>query len=110
MTEPRNAQVTNLKYLSKKTDIPLVQLTDSLDATVPDLGTTYSTLLTAEGLADIAKYATGVGPFKGTLIPTDPETNLLGESTNIAELIHDAGLQVSSLVQCHGAASGFSCD
>jgi glycerophosphoryl diester phosphodiesterase len=92
----RSVQVSNLKYLSKKTDIPLVQLTDDFTNTVygsPE-GTTYADLLTKEGIADIATYATGMGPWKNTLIPVDPDTNLLGEPTGVADMIHDAGLAV----------------
>ena len=87
-----------MKQLSKKTDIPLIQLTDDFTTAVPGSkdGTTYADLLTKEGIADIATYATGMGPWKNTLIPVDPGTNLLGKPTGVADMIHAAGLAVRS--------------
>jgi hypothetical protein len=107
MAVPRKqngVQVNNLKALAKKTDIPLIQLTDDLTVTIPDLGKPYSTLLTAEGVKSVAKYATCMGPYKNTLYGVDAKTNLLTKSTGVAELIHAAGMQV-----CARAAAAAQC-
>ena len=78
----------NLKYLRGKTAVRLVQLVDgtdinpdgSIDFSLPwgqpyDLTVAgdkrnYGALLTPAGLADIKKYADGIGPWKPYLIPT----------------------------------------
>lgn len=78
----------NLKYLRGKTAVRLVQLVDgydihpdgSIDYSLPwgqpyDLTVAgdkrnYGALLTPAGLADIKKYADGIGPWKPYLIPT----------------------------------------
>jgi glycerophosphoryl diester phosphodiesterase len=50
-------------------------------------------LATAAGLKGIAKYADGVGPNKGLLIPRDAN-NTLGAPTTFVEDAHAAGLVV----------------
>ena len=78
----------NLKYLRGKTAVRLLQLVDgtdinpdgSIDFSLPwgqpyDLTVAgdkrnYGALLTPAGLADIKKYADGIGPWKPYLIPT----------------------------------------
>jgi glycerophosphoryl diester phosphodiesterase len=81
-------ETSNLKYLRTKTQVRLVQLIDgndvnadgSMDFSLPwgqayDLtmagdSRNYGALLTPAGLADITKYADGIGPWKPYLIPT----------------------------------------
>ena len=81
-------ETSNLKYLRTKTQVRLVQLIDgndvnadgSMDFSLPwgqayDLtavgdSRNYGALLTPAGLADIKKYADGIGPWKPYLIPT----------------------------------------
>jgi glycerophosphoryl diester phosphodiesterase len=56
-------QVTNLKYLSHKTKIPLIQLLRSRpDELIFDVNVTVAEATTDAGLADIAKYAAGGHP------------------------------------------------
>lgn len=79
-------EVANLKYLRRKTELPLVQLIDA-DDVAPD-GTvtlaapydkpydfavagdprTFKDMLTPAGLKEIATYANGIGPWKPYLI------------------------------------------
>ncbi|MCM2330104.1 MAG: glycerophosphodiester phosphodiesterase [Pseudomonas sagittaria] len=81
-------EVANLKYLRGKTQLRLVQLVDASDidadgriqlaapfdkpydfAVVGD-PRTFASLLTPEGLKEIATYADGIGPWKPYLIPS----------------------------------------
>ncbi len=80
-------EVSNLKKLSTKTNIPLVQLLDAFDVdyntgellyldvnarpydfTVNGDTRTYADLQTPEGLAEIATYAAGIGPWKRMIV------------------------------------------
>ncbi len=81
-------EVSNLKYLNSTTDIRLVQLVDAddvnpdgslslvapyrqpYDFVVSGDSRLFSDLLTPEGLAEIATYADGVGPWKPYLLRT----------------------------------------
>ncbi|MDO5102855.1 MAG: glycerophosphodiester phosphodiesterase [Lautropia sp.] len=81
-------EVGNLKYLRSKTQVRLVQLIDgndqnpdgSIDQSLPygqpyDLTVagdkrTFKDLLTPAGLAEIKRYADGIGPWKAYLIPS----------------------------------------
>lgn len=115
----------NLRYLNGRTDIKLVQLVDandvnangSLDLTPPydrpyDFTVagdprTFADLLTPQGLAFIATYADGVGPWKPYLVKTvDDGIDRNGDgkltaadrrvdgSTGVIEAAHQAGLQI----------------
>lgn len=69
-------EVGNLKYLNTLTDLPIVQLFDASDAQPYDLvksgdSRTYGDLLTPTGLAEIAEYADGIGPWKRLIIPAE---------------------------------------
>ncbi|MBD1996656.1 esterase-like activity of phytase family protein [Leptolyngbya sp. FACHB-541] len=79
-------EVSNLKELNTKTDIPLVQLLDAYDVALDgsliyqDVNArpydfavngdnrTYGDLQTPEGLAEIAEYADGIGPWKRMIV------------------------------------------
>ncbi len=112
-------EVGNLKYLNTLTDLPLVQLFDASDAQPYDFvksgdERTYGDLLTPTGLADIAKYADGIGPWKRLIVPAEsvdlngdgePDDlngdgeisdadNLLQVPTSLVDDAHDAGLLV----------------
>ncbi|KXZ42399.1 hypothetical protein GPECTOR_152g54 [Gonium pectorale] len=93
-------EVNNLKYLATKTCIPLIQLMDDFDTEVPDVpGTTYSDLMTDQSLARIAAYASGVGPWKNTLMikkanATDVRNGAGLMSSGLAERIHKFGMQL----------------
>jgi glycerophosphoryl diester phosphodiesterase len=81
-------EVSNLKELNGKTNLPLVQLLDAFDValdgsliyedvnkqpydfTVKGDKRTYADLQTKAGLAEIATYADGIGPWKPMIIPS----------------------------------------
>ncbi len=67
-------EVSNLQYLRTLTDVPLVQLYDEATVQPYDFVAngstrTYGDLLTPEGLAGVAEYANGIGPFKRLILP-----------------------------------------
>ncbi|MEH2206191.1 MAG: glycerophosphodiester phosphodiesterase [Nostoc sp.] len=68
-------EVGNLQDLSTKTDLPLVQLLNNsgkpYDFVVSGCERTYTDLVTASGLKEIAKYAQAVGIHKNLLVPRD---------------------------------------
>ncbi|MEP0924424.1 glycerophosphodiester phosphodiesterase family protein [Leptolyngbya sp. FACHB-711] len=82
-------EVSNLKELNTKTDIPLVQLLDAYDVALDgsliyqDVNArpydfavsgdtrTYGDLQTPEGLAEIATYADGIGPWKRMIVSVE---------------------------------------
>jgi glycerophosphoryl diester phosphodiesterase len=87
--------VGNLKYLSSKTDLPLVQLLGGYEGFVtPDNGKSHEEMTTADALAEIATYATGVGPWKHALVTIDEAANQLTGKTDLAERIQAANMQV----------------
>lgn len=93
-------QVGNLKYLSSKTDIPLVQLLGGWEGYVtPDTGVTHDEMTTDEGLDDIATYASGVGPWKDTILRTT-EAGYIRPSTGLVQRIQERGMQVRWSQRC----------
>ncbi len=68
-------EVGNLQDLSTKTDLPLVQLLNNsgkpYDFVVGGCERTYTDLVTASGLKEIAKYAQAIGIHKNLLVPRD---------------------------------------
>ena len=118
-------EVSNLKYLNGQTNIRLVQLVDA-DDVKPDGSLslvapyaqpydfvlagdprTFADLLTKAGLAEIATYADGIGPWKPYLLKTvDDGVDRDGDgvitasdrrvdgSTGVIEAAHEAGLLV----------------
>ena len=118
-------EVGNLKYLNGRTDIRLVQLVDADDvkadgslSLVPPYAQpydfvvdgdprTFADLLTPAGLAQIATYADGIGPWKPYVLTTvDDGVDRDGDgvitasdrrvdgSTGVIEAAHAAGLLV----------------
>ncbi|MDP2834920.1 MAG: glycerophosphodiester phosphodiesterase family protein [Pseudomonadota bacterium] len=118
-------ETANLKYLNGQTDIKLVQLVDADDVNADgsmslvapyaqpyDIvaaggATTFADLLTPAGLAEIATYADGIGPWKPYLVKTvddgfdrtgDGNLNIndrrVDGSTGVIEAAHAAGLLV----------------
>ncbi|HEY9619963.1 MAG TPA: glycerophosphodiester phosphodiesterase family protein [Crinalium sp.] len=70
-------EVSNLKELNGKIDVPLVQLFDASDVKPYDFVAsgdprTYGDLLKPSGLAEIATYANGIGPWKRLIVPANP--------------------------------------
>jgi glycerophosphoryl diester phosphodiesterase len=93
-------EIANLKGLRAMTQLPLVQLFDTegqpFDAVAARGSLTYEQMATAEGLAQIATYANGVGPEKYKyIIPRDGNGNLdLKNQTDFVANAHAAGLIV----------------
>ena len=90
-------EVSNLKELSQKTDLPLVQLINNIgkpyDFVIENDPLTYADLLTQKGLREIAEYAQAIGVHKNLLIPRDNYGKLLSPTSLIIDA-HAANLQV----------------
>lgn len=86
-------EVGNLKALAKKTKVRLVQLMDAEGGPADDAKSTYATMASAKGLKAIARYAQGVGPNKGLIIPRAAD-GALGKPTRFVANAHVAGLMV----------------
>ncbi|MEH2367465.1 glycerophosphodiester phosphodiesterase [Nostoc sp.] len=73
-------EVGNLQDLSTKTDLPLVQLLNNsgkpYDFVISGCERTYTDLVTASGLKEIAKYAKAIGIHKNLLVPRDSNGKL----------------------------------
>mgnify|MGYP000676644920 CR=1 FL=1 len=105
-------EVSNLKELNTKTNIPLVQLLDAFDVdyttgallyqdvnarpydfAVAGDTRTYADLQTAQGLAEIATYADGIGPWKRMIVSVknvDANNDGLADDLNGDGVINDA--------------------
>ena len=83
-------EVENLKTLSRLTRVRLVQLLwtegQPYDQQVLGTGLSYAQMITPKGLKNIARYASGIGPEKGMVIPRDAAGNL----TTPTRLVRDA--------------------
>ena len=91
-------ETQNLQRLSRRTDLPLVQLVACAGAPY-DLHSsgdprTYADLVSAGGLAEISSYADAVGLCKDVMIPRDTQ-NRLGAPTGVIRDAHRAGLGVT---------------
>ncbi|MBD2199912.1 MULTISPECIES: glycerophosphodiester phosphodiesterase [Calothrix] len=90
-------EVSNLKYLASKTDLPLVQLLNNTgkpyDFVVNADERTYSDLVTKSGLQEIAEYAQAIGIHKNLIVPIDSNKKLLS-STSLVSDAHAASLLV----------------
>ncbi|MBW4580229.1 MAG: esterase-like activity of phytase family protein [Tildeniella nuda ZEHNDER 1965/U140] len=105
-------EVSNLKELNTKTDIPLVQLLDAYDVdyatgdllyqdvnarpydfAVAGDTRTYADLQTTAGLAEIATYADGIGPWKRMIVSVknvDRNNDGIADDLNNDGTINDA--------------------
>ncbi|MDE2448450.1 MAG: glycerophosphodiester phosphodiesterase [Gammaproteobacteria bacterium] len=87
----------NLRVLSRLTRLPLVQLIEAAGAPYDFILSgdprTYADLVTPQGLAKIASYASCIGPAKSLLIPRDADARLTQPTSLVADC-HAAGLQV----------------
>ncbi len=90
-------EVSNLKALSRMTQLPLVQLIEATgapyDFVVKHDPRTYADLITPAGLAEIATYAQAIGPNKLLVIPRGADGRLGAPTTLVADA-HARGLQV----------------
>ena len=81
--------MSNLKYLSTKTDLPLVQLINDggkpYDFVVSGDVRTYADLITTSGLEEISKYAQAIGVHKNLLIPRDSNNKLLSPTSLVTD-------------------------
>lgn len=92
-------EVSNLKALARMTRIPLVQLLANpnnrpYDVVAAGGSLTYGQMATAQGLAEIAKYARGVGPSKGYVIPIVGGALSASNTSSFVRDAHAAGLLV----------------
>ncbi|MEG4805651.1 esterase-like activity of phytase family protein [Microcoleus sp. ARI1-B5] len=100
-------EVSNLQYLRTKTQVPLVQLLDATDVgpdgklienqpydfVVSGDPRTYADLRSPQGLAEVAKYANGIGPWKRMIVSVDAANQALPPTTLVQDA-HRAGLLV----------------
>lgn len=89
-------EVDNLQRIARQSSIRLVQLYGSgqpYDQQVLGTGLTYARMASPDGLRAVARYAAGVGPEKGYIIPRDAAGNL-GQPTRFVADAHAAGLKV----------------
>jgi len=90
-------EVANLKAMRKMTELPIVQLMEAeggpYDFVAKGVERTYHAMTTPAGLAEVATYATAIGPHKLQLIPLQAD-GTLDEPTPLLEQAHAAGLQV----------------
>ena len=90
-------EVGNLKRLARMTDLPIVQLLDArgrpYDFVARGDRRGYADLAKPEGLAEIARYADGIGVNKDLMIPRTALGALSAPTTLVADA-HAAGLFV----------------
>ncbi len=90
-------EVTNLKALSKLTQLPLVQLIEATGAPYDFVAKgdarTYADLIAPRGLDEMSKYAAAIGPSKSLVIPRTSRDSL-GEPTSLVSDAHAQGLRV----------------
>lgn len=93
----------NLQYLRGKTELPLVQLLDEGSLIYDDTGTRVVSVSIPQfgdrrgderpqSLADVAKYAHAIGPWKRQILRDVGQAKLL--TTTVIEQAHQAGLRV----------------
>jgi glycerophosphoryl diester phosphodiesterase len=91
-------EVGNLKRLNRMTRVPLIQLIDAQGAPYDFVAAhdprTYDDLVRPAGLRAIARYADGIGPEKGRIIPRVLPGDTLGRPTTLVRDAHRAGLLV----------------
>jgi glycerophosphoryl diester phosphodiesterase len=87
----------NLRELNRMTDVPLAQLVNSsgapYDLVAKGDRRTYADLVTRQGLAQIARYADGLGAEKNVIIPRNADATLAAPSRVVRDA-HRAGLTV----------------
>ena len=85
-------EVGNLQRLRSRTRVRLIQLIADEGGPADAPGRSYASMLTTEGLADVARYADGIGPDKGLVLTR----GLMGDaqSTGLVARAHAAGLAV----------------
>lgn len=86
-------EVGNLQALRQKSQLPLIQLMSGggHPADRPDLS--YAAMRTSAGLAEVARYANGIGPEKNLVLPVGDDGQL-GAPTTLVKDAKSAGLDV----------------
>jgi glycerophosphoryl diester phosphodiesterase len=92
-------ETANLKALNRRTRLPLIQLIDAAGAPADLVAKgdprTYDDLVTRQGLAEIARYADGIGPDKSRIVPGNSFAGpALGAPTTLIADAHRVGLLV----------------
>ena len=106
-------EVDNLKTLSKLTPLRLVQLLwvegQPYDQQVLGSGLGYQQMITPQGLEAIARYASGIGPEKGMMIPRDAAGNLTTPTSlvRLAQLSHATVVPMITRLTPDGYVSTF---
>lgn len=81
-------EIAPLQRLNRLVDVPLILLISSEGGPYDEKGLRWFDMMTPSGLAEIAKYADGIGPFMGHVLkPDGTPTGLVGDA-------HAAGLKV----------------
>ncbi|WP_449065310.1 glycerophosphodiester phosphodiesterase [Planomonospora algeriensis] len=90
-------ETANLRELREKTRLPLIQLISAsgapYDWTAAGDARTYDTMVTPEGLREVARYADGIGVDTRRIVPTGPDGRLLAPTALVGDA-HRAGLKV----------------
>src|ERR1700761_7507511 len=90
-------EVANLKQMRRMTELPIVQLMEAeggpFDFVAKGVKRTYHEMTTPSGLAEVATYATAIGPHKLQVIPLTADGNLAAPAPLIRDA-HAAGLKV----------------
>ena len=91
-------EVSNLRELDRRTDLPLEQLTDATGAPYDQVAKgrplTYADMVEPAGLRRVASYADWLGPNKDQVLPRDPATGATGRPSRVVPDAHAAGLRV----------------
>ncbi|MEO9470769.1 glycerophosphodiester phosphodiesterase [Parasphingorhabdus sp.] len=86
-------EVDNLKLLKLNTKVRLVQLVAGEGGPPDQPALRYADMVKPDGLADIAQYASGIGPSKSMVISRDA-LGRLDKETGLVTAAHRAGLEV----------------
>lgn len=81
-------EVAPLQRLDRLVEVPLILLISSEGGPYDEKGLRWSDMMTPSGLAEVAKYADGIGPFMGHVLKPD------GTPTRLVADAHAAGLKV----------------
>ena len=81
-------EVEPLKRLDRVVEVPLMLLISSAGGPYDQKGLSWSEMMTPSGLAEIARYADGIGPHMGHVLAPD------GAATPLVREAHAAGLMV----------------
>ncbi len=87
-------EVGNLQWLNRRIEVPLIQLIAATGKPADQLNTSlsYGSMITPEGLKQVALYADGIGPDKRLIVPF--ATGALQPATALIQNAHAAGLKV----------------